>query len=90
MGDVGETWKVYKERRRQQKQAAHEHNMNVLNASEFEFAYRGVVVLFREKNKPKVDFYPSTGVWKVGGKAQRVSSGGAAKFLAWYRRQNYV
>ena len=43
-------------------------------------------LLFREPGKPKVDFYPSTGRWRVAG-VKRTFSGGAQAFLTWYTKQ---
>jgi len=44
-------------------------------------------ICFREAGKPKVDFYPSTGRWRVVGGVSETFSGGATAFLAWYRKQ---
>jgi hypothetical protein len=46
----------------------------------------GETLLFREEGMPKVDFYPSTGRWRVAG-VQKTFSGGAQAFVAWYRDQ---
>ena len=40
------------------------------------------VFLLRESGRPKVDFYPHTGRWKVGNKMHR---GGAMAFHKWYQ-----
>ena len=47
----------------------------------------GETVLFREEGKPKVDFYPSTGRWRMPGKA-KTFRGGARSFINWYNKQN--
>ena len=47
------------------------------------FTAHDTVILFREKNLPKVDFYPHTGRWKCD---NHVSGGGADAFIEWYDR----
>jgi hypothetical protein len=48
------------------------------------FVFKRTVCLFREEGKPKVDFYPHTGRWKV---KHRMYKGGAASFISWYSKQ---
>jgi len=48
----------------------------------------GECLLFREKGKPAVDFYPSTGRWRAPKISNRTFGGQAAAFLAWYARQS--
>jgi hypothetical protein len=73
------------------KQAQHrewkQQNMDVLNQSGIPFTSKnfGEHLMFRERGKPKVDFYPSTGRWKVTGKG--ITGGHAERFLEWYRQQ---
>lgn len=44
--------------------------------------------MFRESGKPKVDFYPSSGKWKVAGiGGGTMMEGGAETFLTWYAKQ---
>jgi hypothetical protein len=72
-----------------------EHNLEVLRAGPFRFQVRkspdgllGASVLFREHGKPRVDFFLSTGRWRVvGAGASRLMSGHARAFLAWYAKQ---
>jgi hypothetical protein len=40
---------------------------------------------FRDANKLPVDFYPSTGRWRVPGQP-KTYRGGAAAFLTWYAK----
>jgi hypothetical protein len=67
----------------------HRDNMAALNDAflpdQFRIANNGESVLFRERRKPKVDFYPSTGRWRVAGYNQTFS-GGAQEFAAWYAK----
>ncbi len=74
-----------------------DENMAVLRASGLKFETRPAVgrvetVLFREPGKPKVDFYPSTGRYRIVGaiNGQIRSSGGTKNFLEWYARQTAV
>ncbi len=67
-----------------------EQNMAVLRASGLRFSVRPTAVLFREKGKPRVDFYPHTGRWRIVGAPNgptRPLRGGANAFLAWYAKQ---
>ena len=73
-----------KEMHREQKAA----NLGVLKESGLKFCStnNGENLLFREKGKPKVDFYPSTGRWRVAGLRGTFNGGGAA-FINWYTEQ---
>lgn len=66
-------------------------NLTALEASglRYETANNGETLLFREPGKPRVDFYPSTGRWRVVGVStpQPARGGGARNFLRWYARQ---
>lgn len=53
----------------------------------FRSTNNGECLVFREKGKPKVDFYPSSGRWRDVGSSKRNYSGGAQKFLDWYADQ---
>lgn len=52
----------------------------------FKQVNQGETLLFREANKPKVDFYPSTGRWRVAG-VKETFRGGAKGFINWYAKQ---
>jgi hypothetical protein len=64
-------------------------NVNEIEASgvPHTFTNNGESVLFREKGKPKVDFFPSTGRWRIVGKNARTMGGGAKRFIEWYSQQ---
>ena len=68
-------------------------NMEILRASGYSFtlANGGETVMFRVHGKPRADFYPATGKWRVVGTptVQDVMSGGALNFLLWYDRQQH-
>jgi hypothetical protein len=72
-----------------------EEELTVLRASGLRFSLRespdgllGAAVLVREPGKPRVDFYLSTGGWRVvGAGASRRMRGGARAFIVWYARQ---
>lgn len=46
----------------------------------------GVTLLFRLDGKPKCEFYPGTGRWRVAG-VEKTFRGGARKFFDWLERQ---
>lgn len=60
-------------------------NMAALTASGLPFRETncGESILFREPGKPKVDFFPSTGRWRVAG-VKKTFRGGAKAFVRWY------
>jgi len=90
MGDMKEDFAVLNELRTERREKRFEENMRILNdAAEagylsFEARNEGTALLFRDKRKPKVDFYPGTGRWKFNNQVMR---GGARKFISWYRNQ---
>lgn len=52
----------------------------------FRSANNGEAILFRQPGKPKVDFYPSTGRWRIPGR-KGIFGGGAENLLSWYGSQ---
>jgi hypothetical protein len=42
-------------------------------------------MLFREKGKPRADFYPHTGRWRTDG-SNNTFRGGAKRFWDWYNK----
>ena len=89
MGDMADDFAAMKAHRQEQHADWKKANMETLAASgvDFVMATGGEALLFREPGKPKVDFYPSTGRWRVAGKTQTFR-GGAEAFLNWYRTQS--
>jgi len=89
MGDMADDFAAMKAHRQQQHADWKSRNLAALNASSviFTVTNSGETLLFRESGKPKVDFYPSTGRWRVAG-LTRTFSGGADSFLNWYERQS--
>jgi hypothetical protein len=63
-------------------------NLDVLRTCGIPYSIvnNGETVLFRERGKPKVDFYPSTGRWRNVGPKARTFGGGAMQFLEWYAK----
>ena len=90
MGDMKEEFEALKELRTERREKRFEENMRILSESKeagfisYEERNDGTVLLFRDKRKPKVDFYPGTGRWKFNNQVMR---GGARKFISWYRNQ---
>lgn len=84
---MGDDWYSGLRALRQEKHAGwKEKNLAALRASGIPFSERPEACLFREPGRPRVDFYPSTGRWRVVG-GGRTFRGGAVAFLAWYRKQ---
>lgn len=93
MGDMGDDFNAM----RAHKQARHaewkQKNIETLLRSSHTLTINNneETVLFREAGKPKVDFYPSTGRWRVVGATKtfptRTFRGGASNFLQWYEKQ---
>lgn len=66
-----------------------EANLAILRASGVPLVGREEACLFREDGKPRVDFYPSTGRWRVVGDGRnKTFRGGAAAFLKWYAKRS--
>ena len=84
MGDMGDIFKEHDKAKKEQHAAWYVSNRQTLLESKIPYSDRGEALLFREKGMPQVDFYPSTGRWREIGK--RAVSGGAIKFLKWYRK----
>lgn len=63
-------------------------NTALLEASGIPFTStnNGEALLFREWGRPRIDFYPSTGKWRVDN--VRTYGGHATKFLQWYKEQS--
>jgi len=87
MGDVGDMGRAIREHTREKHAEWHRRNRGRLEKSGIPFTDRGETLLFREEGKPMVDFYPSTGRWRVPNENLKTFSGGAGKFLKWYERQ---
>lgn len=87
MGDMSEHFKALKEYNGMKRDNRILLNRSILeNAKDIKYTeLSNNTFLFREANKPKVDFYLSTGRWKVNNRAMK---GGAIMFLKWYRKQN--
>lgn len=91
MGDMADDFRAMNTHRQQQHQEWKEANLATLRTvnAKFRETNNGETITFREAGKPRVDFYPSTGRWRVVGDPQnkRTMSGGAVAFLAWYAKQ---
>ena len=85
MDDAWEAWKAAKQARHARFRT---QNTAVLEASGLLLDFRngGETILFRQPGKPRCDFFPSTGRWRVAGRDETFN-GGAEAFLGWYRKQ---
>jgi hypothetical protein len=86
--ETTDVFRAMHEATRQQHAKWKEMNMEALRLSPFPYrlSKNSETAMFRIKGKPHVDFYPSTGRWRVVGQGKsRPFSGGAKLFLAWFR-----
>ncbi len=83
-----EFWRDVREARKTKHQEMKEQNTRLLTEAGIAFreVNQGENLLIREPGKPNVDFYPSTGRWRIPQKNQTYS-GGAQAFLSWYNKQ---
>ncbi len=90
--DVREVWRLHRVERQQRHAFNKASNLKLIQASSFIFNSTSdrETLLFREPGKPRVDFYPSTGRWKVMHSNLKPiwMKGGASAFLAWYEKQS--
>ena len=88
---MGELFRMHREMRQEQSWERYEKNLEILekHRSIVKYKHKSTVCLFRERQKPKVDFYPNTGRWRIVGKEDtgHVYRGGAQSFLNWYAKQ---
>ncbi|MHB9110429.1 MAG: hypothetical protein ACYDCO_25535 [Armatimonadota bacterium] len=87
----GEDFRDMRKARQASHQRNYEQNMAILRQSGLKFEERSTSVLFREYGKPRVDFFPHTGAWRLVGKPTGkplTYSGGASRFISWYRQQS--
>jgi hypothetical protein len=90
MGDMSDDFAAMKAHTQAKHAEWKQKNMNVLSNSGavFTITNNGETLLFRMTGYPKVDFYPSTGRWRiVSGNNGKPFRGGAAAFLTWYKKQ---
>lgn len=88
MGDMGEFFGAMKAHRKRMHAEWKQKNMIVLSDSGaiFTVTNNGETLLFRMTGYPRVDFYPSTGRWRIAG-GTKTFRGGAKAFLIWYAGQ---
>ena len=87
MNDFGDIYQAMNEEKRKRHARWKVKNTEIIVNSGLLFDWAGQeTILFRMDDKLKVDFYPSTGRWRVIGN-NRTFSGGAKNFINWYRKQ---
>lgn len=88
MGDMGEVFREMTAAKKQAHSDMKAANTKAIELCGIPFVSKngGESLLFRDINMPKVDFYPSTGRWKVAGE-QKTYRGGANGFINWYIKQ---
>ena len=86
MGDMGDMYRDWNKKKKSDHAKWKEANLKILRASNIPFKERPESCLFREEGKPLVDFFPSTGRWRLP-RENKNFRGGAKAFLTWYNRQ---
>lgn len=87
---MGEQVEIYRDMRALKQEQGEERrvkNMRLLLETQLDCRVEGDVVLLREAGKPKVDFYSTTGKWRVPNENKgRIcgGGGGAKRFIEWY------
>jgi len=79
-------WREHKQDIQARHARAKMQNLATLRDRGIPFTERDEALLFREPRHPKVDFFPSTGRWRIPGE-KRTYGGGAGAFLAWYAKR---
>jgi len=93
MNELSEQQAEHFRREKKEKQNRHaewkQKNTQILLDTDYEFkaTNNGENLVFREKGKPRVDFYPSTGRWRDVD-TKRTFRGGPRTFLKWYGGNN--
>lgn len=85
--DYGDFCKEVRERKQKQHQSNFVHNMKILGESGLKYELKDTTCLFREKDKPRIDFYPHSDKWKALDEGGKICNGGAKKFISWYNKQ---
>jgi hypothetical protein len=76
---------------RQQRRAIRESNTKILDDHDLSYEARcnGTVLLLRNLNKPKIDYYPGVNKWKIIGVAHGSTdiyrTGDVNTFVSWYQ-----
>lgn len=68
------------------KQLIFDQNKQAIAKSGIFFKEKAGKLLLRESGKPRIDFFPSTGRWRVIDHNQTLK-GGVEAFLQWYNEQ---
>jgi hypothetical protein len=88
MSETAETFRMMTEEKKKRHARNHKNNMEALRISGFPFTEKDTAVLFRIDGKPKVDFYPHTGRWRICSNPHRTYKGGVQSFLQWFGKQH--
>jgi hypothetical protein len=88
MGDMAEVFNEMTTLKKARHARWYKENMILIERCPYKYTLKGIEnVLFREPNKPMVNFYPSTGRWRLP--QQNITMrGGAKAFLVWYGKQH--
>jgi len=86
MGDSAIIYKAMKKNKKERHKNWLKENRQIIRDSGIPYSGTDLAYLFREDGKPVVDFYPSTGRWRVP-HDNKTYKGGAKSFLKWYEKQ---
>ena len=89
MGDMAEVFRDMTAAKKERHSKWWMQNMDIMEKSGIEYDTKnsGEVLIIRftwPQGKPQVEFWPSTGRWRVRGK---IFKGGAKSFINWYNKQ---
>ena len=89
MGEQADYFRAIQAHRQQEHADQKQHNTAIIQKSGLIFrgTNNGECLVLRERGKPAIDFYPSSGRWREVGPSKRNHTGGAESFLQWYGEQ---
>ncbi|HEY4611373.1 MAG TPA: hypothetical protein VII11_00140 [Bacteroidota bacterium] len=92
MTELADDFRFMTELKKARHQQWQKENRRLIDETKIAYEDKGEALLFREQGKPKIDFYPSTGRWKVFGRKGNYTMmrGGAKAFIVWYQRHPLV
>lgn len=79
-------WDAIKENSKAERETSYDVNSKLIKATGLAYKENCTVFIFREPQKPKVDFYASKNKWWAH-KEKKCYRGNAFEFLKWYDKQ---
>ena len=84
---MDELWKIMRERSREKRNSNKEQSTNLLVKNEIPFECKNNGNHLIIESNPKIDFYPSTGLWRVRG--ENKNHRGVRSLLKYLRQMNH-